>query len=96
MRLNFLIISYLLLVVGVIAVRGHQPSDPLTYKGILSSAAHEEAEGVFNLVEGSTPVLTIIVPKEYQREELRPFIGKKITLTIQEGIVQVITKDFPQ
>jgi hypothetical protein len=70
---------------------------PLFYSGTLSSAEHEQEEGIYNLVApDAKPVLTIIIPSSWQRNEMRPFLGKKVTLTISEGTLQVLTRDHPQ
>jgi hypothetical protein len=70
---------------------------PLSYSGTLSSADHEQEEGIFNLVSpDAKPVLTIIIPSSWQRNEMRPFLGKKVTLTISDGTLQVLTRDHPQ
>ena len=97
--INFMIIGYILMVIAILTIRADQQTGPLSYRGTLSSAAHEEADGIYNLMnEDGKPVATLILPAEWQRLEVHPFLGKKIKILIDEdkGVIAVLTKDHPQ
>lgn len=84
--LNLLILAYVLLGVGILAARSTpQEAAPVTYTGILSAADHEAEEGIFNVISTGKQVVTLMFVQRWMADEIKPFLGKKVTITISSG-----------